>query len=290
MLWFKRTSSAAATGAAEFDLVEPAELPVSFSPELFQRHLSVLLEAAKADGGAEAYLKSLNAKHDLFAIALDAEPAGHLDLEKLELLLETVFTARRKLFPVFRRLGATHVVAQVEQLLHGNGPVDGRMRSFAAAIAGVEGEGREARSLAARVRGAARDLAAELLHFRDPVKYPLMARWVWDEATMSGALREFIPGAESMNKLPLDSRPETFEGVRKWFSTQIEAQGIYRDVPFWIDLVQVSGYSHYFRAMTGGMMGPEFNRSCGPEDEMKRLLGIDLASRGGQLPARQGDH
>jgi hypothetical protein len=290
MLWFKRTSTAAATGAAEFDLIVPAELPVSFSPELFQRHFSALLEAAKADGGAAAYLKSLNAKHDLFAVALDTEPAGHLDLEKLELLLETVFTARRKLLPVFRRLGAPHIVAQVDRLLHGNGAVDGRMRSFADAVAGVAGEGREARSLAARVRGAARDFAAELLHFRDPVRYPLMTRWVWDEATMSGALREFIPGAESMDKLSLDGRPETFEGVRKWFSAQIETQGIYRDVPFWIDLVQVSGYSHYFRAMTGGMMGPEFNRSSGPEDEMKRLLGIDMASRGGRSLARQGGH
>jgi hypothetical protein len=42
--------------------------------------------------------------------------------------------------------------------------------------------------------------------------------------------------------------------------------------------------------MTGGMMGPEFNRSSGPEDEMKRLLGIDMASRGGRSLARQGGH
>jgi len=39
---------------------------------------------------------------------------------------------------------------------------------------------------------AAWDFAAEVLHFHAPERYPLMTRWVWDETTQSGALRELV--------------------------------------------------------------------------------------------------
>ncbi|MCX7891175.1 MAG: hypothetical protein N2544_02240, partial [Burkholderiales bacterium] len=147
--------------------------------------------------------------------------------------------------------------------------------AFVARLPIRAGEGREARNRAARLARAAHDFAAECLHFRDPLRYPLMTRWMWDPATASGALREFVKNPDHQTRLPLDARPETFEGARQWLAGEVEGQGIYRDIPFWVDLVAAGAYTHYFRSMTGGVLGSDFQRTGGPEEQVKKLLGID---------------
>ncbi|MCC6608325.1 MAG: hypothetical protein IT515_01440 [Burkholderiales bacterium] len=264
------------------DPIEPAALPVAFDEGLLRQHLTTLLEAAQADGGVAVYLESLEAKRRLFGGLLAEDAIEALDEAGIEALLGAVFTARRKLFPVLAEMGAASAAAALRELLYGSAPLGTRMHDFVARLPIRDGEGREARARAARLRRAAHDLAAEVLHFADPVRYPLMARWVWDDATTSGALREFVPGAASTSRLALDARPETFEAARRWIAAGVEAQGIYRDVPFWVDLVQAAAYAHYFRAMTGGVLGSDFTRSGGPEESMKKLLGIEPERRGGK--------
>jgi hypothetical protein len=105
---------------------------------------------------------------------------------------------------------------------------------------------------------------------------------------MSGALREFVRGGDAVERLPLDARPETFEAARRWIAAEIEAQGIYRDIPFWVDLVKAAAYAHYFRAMTGGVLGSDFTRTSGPEESVKKLLGIEPERRGGKSRVSKG--
>ena len=279
MLWFRKRPEAV---AVERDLIEPAELEVEFDAALFRSHMNALIEAAQADGGVEAYLESLDAKHRLFAEALDEAALDRLDEAGLDALLEVVFTARRKLHPVLAELGHPHTVAALRELLYGGAPLAGRVAAFVAALPIRTGEGREARNRAARLTRAAHDFAAECLHFRDPVRYPLMTRWMWDASTMSGAAREFVRNPDQADRLPLDGRPETFEAVRGWLAGEIERQGIYRDIPLWVDLVAAGAYTHYFRSMTGGVLGSDFQRTGGPEEQVKKLLGIDGERRGGR--------
>lgn len=278
MLWHRKRPEP----AAEHDRIEPAALPLAFDDELFRRHMTTLLEASQVDGGIAAYLESLHAKQRLVGELLEADALDALDEAHLEKLLGAVFTARRKLFPVLVETGAAATAAALRELLYGAAPLAGRMSAFVAALPIRDGDGREARARAARLRRAAHDLAAEALHFLDPVRYPLMTRWVWDEATMSGALREFVRGADQTSRLPLEARPETFEAARRWMAGEVEAQGVYRDVPFWVDLVQAAAYAHYFRAMTGGVLGSDFTRASGPEESVKKLLGIEPERRGGK--------
>jgi hypothetical protein len=102
-----------------------------------------------------------------------------------------------------------------------------------------------------------------------------MTRWVWDRATMSGALRELVAGGDAMRELALENTPATYEAARLWVQERIAEQGIYRDVHFWADLVLASAYGHYFRAMTGGTLGVDFERATHPSEQITGLLGID---------------
>jgi hypothetical protein len=112
------------------------------------------------------------------------------------------------------------------------------------------------------------------------VRVPLMARWVWDRATMSGALRELVAGGEAMRDLPLENAPGTYAAACLWVQERIAEQGIFRDVHFWADLVLAAAYGHYFRAMTGGTLGADFERGTHPSEQITGLLGIDRILRG----------
>ncbi len=280
MLWPKQEPDSASLRRR--DEIAPAELAVQFDEARFLAHMTTLLEAARADGGIETYVENLAAKQRLFGTLLREEAIGNLDDAGLEALLEVVFTARRKLHPVIAEMGCDETIAALRELLHGREPLAGRMSAFVARLPIRDGEGREARSRAARLRRAAHDFAAEALHFLDPIRYPLMARWVWDDSTSSGALREFVANPDQAHRLPLDTRPETFEAARSWIAGEIEAQGIYRDIPLWVDLVEASAYAHYFRSMTGGVLGSDFSRTGGPEENIRKLLGIETGRRGGR--------
>ncbi len=281
MLWFKKQLETAAHGGSPTEVIVPAEPSLPFDADLFARHFRELNQIAELDAGIEAYLESLRAKQRLFAQTLAQPALDALTLDKIEMLLETVFSARRRLYPALAELGEAGTVAAVRALLYGPGPLAERMAAFVAAMPVAEAEDREAKKAAHKLRRAAHDFGAELLHFMSPEQYPLMTRWVWDQSTVSGALREFIRGNDAMVDIPLGTSPEMFEGVRQWMADRIAEQGIYRDVPLWIDLMLAQGYGHYFRSMAEGLLSADFGRSGGPEEHIKKFLGIDPVRRGG---------
>jgi hypothetical protein len=272
MLWFRKRPEAALPAVT--DQITPAELPVALDRGLFQQHFAKLLENAAQDGGIEGYLAALGAKQHAYA-ALIERSGGGLTLDDFESLLDLVFTARRRVFPALGALGAAQVTARVSELLWGNAPLAQRMQGFVDAMPGAAGMDRDSIRAAAKVRRAAWDFAAELVHFGDPEKYPLMSRWVWDQGTQSGALREFIRGSDGVMEIPVANSPESFEGARKWLAERIAEEGVYRDVHFWIDLVQAQAYTTYFRSVTEGGLGADFGRGTPAHEQVKKLLGID---------------
>lgn len=274
MLWFKKQPAAAALPAAT-DQIAPAELPLALDRELFKLYFTRMQATVGQDGGIQAYLASLSAKHHAYTELLERSRIERLTLADIELLLNCVFTARRRVFPALASLGTARVAALVGELLHGAAPLGQRIQGLVDAMPGAEGMGRAHVNAAAKVRRAAWDFAAELLHFSDPVKYPLMSRWVWDQGTQSGALREFIRGADAMGEIPFNNTPELFEGGRRWLAERIAEQGIYRDIHFWIDLVLAEAYTTYFRSVTEGSLGADFGRGGPAYEQLRKLLGID---------------
>jgi hypothetical protein len=248
--------------------IAPAALAVAFDDRLFEGHFKALLAAAEDREGIEAWLDALGEKQRRLAVALEQG--------SLASVIDLVFGARRKLGHL---AGESALASAVSALADDSVPLEASIAATLAATPVGAGASRDERRADAKLRRAAHDLATEILHFRDPVRVPLMTRWVWDRATMTGALRELVAGGEAMRDLPLENAPGTYEAARLWVQERIAGQGIFRDVHFWADLVLASAYGHYFRAMTGGTLGADFERGTHPSEQITGLLGIDRILR-----------
>ena len=282
MLWGRKGTGAQAPAAR--DDIAPAALPLAFDDALFKRHFAQLVATAGCDGGIEGYLEALGAKQRGYAETLAPARAGELTLAGIVGLLERAFTARRRIAPALRALGEATASRLVGDLLGAPGPLAQRMQRFVDAMPGATGTDRDSLGAAARLRRAAWDFAAELVHFSEPARFPLMTRWVWDRATQTGALREFIRGGDAMAEIPLTNDPGVFEAARHWLARGVAAEGIYRDVPLWIDLTLARAYTGYLRSVTEGSLGADFARGTSAHEQLRKLLGIDV--RAGTRNAR----
>lgn len=287
MLWFGRKP--AEGGDAVRDLIRPAKLALELDREICSRKLVQLQEeiAAQAqnaesagdrDPGLAPFIESLSHKHELFERVLAETELDALDEVAFSALLETIFTARRRLPPALVGFEHGRLRAAIRALLYGAGPLVERMVAFMDALPADSG----------KARRAAWDLGAEMLHFRDPERYPLMTRWVWDVNTMSGGLREFIRGNDTMREIPLDARPETFEGARLQFAEFLAEEGFYRDVPYLVDLLLAKGYSDYVQQMAKGVgvFAAELGARNDPMEFVAKMLGIDPHRRRGRTRVR----
>lgn len=281
MLWFKKQPDSAVP-AGEADTIVPAVLSVAFDSGQFQQRFAQLGRHAEEGVELEALLASLQAKSQLFSSLLNAQALPSLSMDGIEALLETVFSARRRVFPALQALGVEVTRKAIQELLYGNMPLNERLQKFSGIVPVDEAADKETRKQAAKNSRAAFDFGAEMLHFNNPVKYPLMTRWVWDQNTVSGALREFIRGNDSLPDVPLGNSPEMFEGARAWLAEQIAEQGLYKDVPFWIDLILAQAYTEYFGSMAAGMLSADFGRGTTPQEQLKKFLGIDAERKAGQ--------
>lgn len=266
MLWFKKQPDSKKNENGG-DVIIPAVLPVDFDPKIFEHHLNEINKILEHSGGSIKYLEALNNKNYFFENIL----LNTSNVKVLPALLEKSFFARRRLSQYIINVSAEQEISILSELLEGSDCINSRINKFIEAlqINGVEDK------LSTKIRRAAYDFAAEILHFYAPNKYPLMTKWVWDETTQSGALREFIRGNDVMPYVPLKNTPEMFEGARYWFANQFQSQGYYKDIPFWIDLILAQAYASYFRAMAEGLLSADFGRSGGPEEYITKFLGID---------------
>ena len=269
MLWFNRQAKGNASGK---EVVEPVTLEVSFDDNILALKVGELMEAVNEHGGIEAFVEAIETKHQLFARGLTPEALDTMDVAAVTTLLETVFPARRRLRPVVESMDQEALVSAVRELIHGRGELADRMEAFVEAF--PTGEDKKARRAAA-------DFGAELLHFRDPERYPLMTRWVWDVNTVSGSAREFIAGNDTMSEIPLGSDPGTYEAVRSALAELLTGQGFYRDLHYLVDLVLAWAYADYMRAMSSsmGLMKSEFGGDYDPTEPARKLLGIDTGPR-----------
>lgn len=269
MLWYGRQAD-----RRDAELIEPAALKVPLDAEICRGKLQRLLDDLSDRGGVDAFVTSLGKKHELFRSVLAPEQVEAMDRGTLDTLLECVFTVRRRLPAALSRVSHETLLEAVKALLYGRENLAERMRAFVATVPDAD----------RKMKRATWDFAAELLHFRAPEHYPLMTRWVWDPNTVSGALREFLRGNDTLRHIPIDDRPGTFEGARVWFAEQLAALGFYRDVHFVVDLLLAQAYGDYVRAMASGMgiLSADFGAKNDPAELLAKLLGIDPARRSGR--------
>jgi hypothetical protein len=224
--------------------------------------LEALVSRAEEHGGVEAYVEALKIKSALFAQTL----GGDFSLKEFRALCAHMATVRRRIGRYVEPDHFEGMKEHVSQLL-GNpdtSTTDARMAQFCAAFPGD----REHRWV--------RDLAAELLHYADPERYPLMTRWVWDARANTGVIRE-IWHAEDIDGISLevpDTYP-TFLVLREELAQYLAANGVFRDVLYYVDVLMAQVYAGYIGERGGTYLRADF---ATPEDPMlhtRRILGLD---------------
>ncbi len=253
-----------------------AKPTLDLSGPRLKQSFEALLGGCEAMGGVERLVAALGLKAALFQ-----EKFGQgrpLELAEAGEVCAFIAPVRRR---AARWLGADSfptLQAALAELVEGAGDTataDSRMAAFVA------------RFPADAQHRWVRDLAAEVLHFTRPEQYPLMSRWVWDAAANSGVLREIWFGEDvDRQRLAAPDTYVTFLTLREELSEFLAANGVFRDVPFYVDALCAQVYGEYVAAQGGSYLRSDFNSEDEPGLFTRRMLGLDgRAPVGAPAPA-----
>lgn len=253
-------------------LVERPRLELS-GPKL-KLALESLIARAEEQGGVEAFVAGLKIKSALFREAF----SSGLELKNFRVLCAHMPTVRRRIGDYAQPEAFSGLKSKIEKLFSKGENSDARIAEFCAAFP-VDREHRWVR-----------DLAAELLHYSDPERYPLMARWVWDARTNTGVLRE-IWHDENVDHIRIEvpDAYDTFLTLREELAQYLAANGVYRDVLFYVDVLCAQVYAEYIGERGGTYLRADF---ATPEDPMlhtRRILGLDGVSNEGKTRLKAPD-
>lgn len=253
-------------------LVERPQLELS-GPKL-KLALEALVSRAEELGGVEAYVDALQIKSAMFRDAL----AKEFTLKDFRALCAHMSTVRRRIGQYAQPHWFEEMRKRIAGLLERDEDTDERMKHFCAAFP----DDRDHRWV--------RDLAAELLHYADPERYPLMTRWVWDARTNTGVLRE-IWHDENVDSISIDI-PDgyaTFLMLREELAQYLATNGVFRDVLFYVDVLMAQVYAGYIGERGGTYLRTDF---ATPEDPMlhtRRILGLDGVDANGRTKLKAAD-
>ena len=233
-----------------------------------RRAFENLVESAEATGGVERYVTALSLKASLFEEILGKGRVAQVT--EVELLDLVAFVA-----PVRRRIGAWLAENRFELmrkrlvgLLEGWSDTSDADRRIAEFCEGFPPD---------RDHRWTRDLAAEVLHFVAPERYPLMTRWIWDARVGTGVLRE-IWHAEDVDRarIDVDDTLATHLTLREELEGFLVDNGVFRDVPFYVDLLCAHIYAGYINDRGGQYLRPDFcGDAVGGMLHTRRMLGLD---------------
>jgi hypothetical protein len=227
--------------------------------------LERVIEGSEAHGGIEQVVRALTLKSRLFASAM-AHPED-LDVQTFRDICPFMLTVRRRVGPYLQGAKFRDLRDAVVELFAGRedtAGTDARIAHFCA------------RFPRDRAHRWVRDLAAELLHYAEIERYPLMCRWVWDAKANTGVLRE-IWHDDNVDHLVIDVADgyATFVMLRQELSQFLSDNGVFRDVPFYVDLLCAQVYGQYIAAQGGSYLRADFSQPEDPTHHTRRLLGLD---------------
>ena len=229
--------------------------------------MATVVERGDTNGGVERFVGAIAFKSTLFRDALAPARFAALDEQTFVGLCAFMAPVRRRIGAYLAETGFPVLKQRVECLLRtadDTSRTDAAMEEFRAAFP------------AGRAFRWTRDLAAELLHYSDPERFPLMARWVWDRQANTGVLRE-IWHAENLDHLRLDVADgfETFLVLREEIAGFLADNGVFRDTLFYVDLLCAQIYSEYISAQGASFLRIDFAAEADPMEFTRRMLGLD---------------
>jgi hypothetical protein len=241
------------------------ERPVlDLSGELLRMALQAMVTGSEAHGGIERYVDAVKLKSSVFRQALGEIESGELELEAFKGLCTFMATVRRRIGPWLNAHSFAGMRDALRELFDDAGPVDARVTAFCARFP----QDRQHRWV--------RDLATEMLHNRDPERFPLMNRWIWDAKANTGVLRE-IWHADNVDHITIQVGDGygTFLMLREELSQFLSDNGFFRDVLFYVDVLCAQVYARYICEQGGSFLRTDFSAPEDPMQHTRRLLGLD---------------
>jgi hypothetical protein len=254
---------------------KPVELErprLDLSGPLLTRAFDTVVQGSEEQGGIEYWTDALKLKSRMFQQALGQGHPGDLPLEAFKGLCAFMASVRRRIGPYLERPLWDELVAAIVELLDGakdTSTTDQRMAAFCA------------RFPQDNKHRWVRDLAAEILHNLDPEGYPLMLRWVWDRKANTGVIREIWFDEEVDNiTIKVEDGYATYLMLREELSQFLSENGVFRDLVWYVDLLNAKIYADYIAAQGGVYLRADFSAPGDPMEHTRRLLGLDGVKAG----------
>ena len=232
-----------------------------------RRAFEDLVHSADPTGGVERYISALVLKASLFEELLGKGRVSDLSREEFLDLCAFITPARRRVGTWLETGDFERLRRRLALLLDGWSDVstaDVRLEVFCAAFP----EDREHRWV--------RDLGAEVLHFIAPERYPLMTRWMWDAKVSTGVLREiWFADDVDLARIEADDSFATFAALTAELSTFLTQNGVFRDIPFYVDILAAHVYAGYINDRGGQYLRSDFTHEGDPMSHTRRMLGLD---------------
>ncbi len=237
---------------------------LELSGDAIRAGLNAMVRGSEEHGGIERYIDAVKLKSTLFRQALVDNPVEELELETFKGLCTFMATVRRRIGDWLNGDAFDSMRDAIVELFDDSESVDARMALFC----GRFPDGKQHRWV--------RDLAAELLHNADPERFPLMNRWVWDARANTGVLRE-IWHADNVDHITIGVGDGygTYIMLREELSQFLSDNGIFRDIPFYVDVLCAQVYAHYICEQGGSYLRADFSAPEDPMQHTRRLLGLD---------------
>lgn len=245
-------------GIRETDMAVRLDL----SGEALKDALAGLLASGEQHGGIERVVEAMEMKSALFRDAF-ATDTGNLTSENFLKLCMFMPTVRRRIGDYADGDGFENLKRAISELFAA-GDVDQRIERFE----GYFPTGGKYRWV--------RDLAGELLHNTNYELYPLMTRWVWDKKSNSGVLREIWFGDDVDNMtIPVPDSYATYLKLREELSGYLTDNGVFREVPYYVDLLCAQIYAGYITSQGGAFLKADFASEQDSFLFVLRLIGLD---------------
>jgi hypothetical protein len=226
--------------------------------------LQQMIAGSEEHGGVERYIDAVKLKSDMFRQALENIESGELDIETFKGLCTFMSTVRRRIGPWLPEDAFATVRTALTELFEDAEPVDARIARFCGHFPDDKGH------------RWVRDLAAEMLHNREPERFPLMNRWVWDAKANTGVLRE-IWHADDIDHITIrvGDGYGTYLMLREELSQFLSDNGFFRDVLYYVDVLSAQVYANYICEQGGSYLRADFSAPEDPMQHTRRLLGLD---------------
>ncbi len=228
--------------------------------------LEQLGAGCEAEGGIDRFVMALKLRGDAFKDILLDKPMADVTAEEFASLTTFMPTVRRRIGPYLEPLLFPKLQSTLATLLEGTHEptkVDARIEAFCTSYP------------ADKAHRWVRDLAAEVLHATDSDRIPLMCRWVWNEKSNTGVLREIWHGDVDGETIRIADNYATFVMLREELSQFLTSKGVFQEVACYIDLMCAQVYAEYISAQGGSYLRADFSAADDPMAHVRRLLGLD---------------